>query len=100
MNSDEWGSVNPFGQARASAFEIAISRFDSYRPGHPFSRSARLPKKRGMAGNPGSSHIRFGLWTLGSPVLRWKSRKVSSCVREYSRFAETAGGDRLITTAA
>jgi hypothetical protein len=52
------------------------------------------------AGNPGSSHIRFGLRTLGSPVLRWKSRKDSSCVREYSRFAETTGGDRLITTAA
>jgi hypothetical protein len=31
MNSMKWGSANPLGQARASAFEIAISRFDSCR---------------------------------------------------------------------
>jgi hypothetical protein len=38
----KWGSATPLGQARASACEIAISRFDSFRPRHPFEHSARL----------------------------------------------------------
>jgi AAA domain len=45
---------------------------------------------REWAGSPGFSRIRFGLRTPSSPILRWK---VSGLVREYSRFAETIGGD-------
>jgi hypothetical protein len=45
MNSVKRGSANPLGQARASAFEIAISRFDSCRPSQPFRPSAGLPRK-------------------------------------------------------
>jgi hypothetical protein len=48
---------------------------------------------REWAGNPGSSRIRFCLQTPNSPVLGRQLPKVSSHDREYSRFAETAGGD-------
>ena len=37
--------------------------------------------------------IRLRLWAPALPNLRWKSPKVSALVREYSRFAETIGGD-------
>ena len=45
------------------------------------------------AGDPGFSCIRFRLWTPCPPHLRLKSPKVSSLLREYSRFRETVGGD-------
>jgi hypothetical protein len=50
---------------------------------------------REWAENPSFLSIRFRLQTPGSPIFRWKSPKVSGLVREYSRFAETIGGDRF-----
>ena len=52
-----------------------------------------FPRDTETGRKSGFSRIRFGLQTPGSPVLRRKSRKVSGRVREYSRFAETIGGD-------
>lgn len=46
MNFNGRGSAPSLGQARASYFQFAISRFESSRPNHPFMRSARLPNKR------------------------------------------------------
>ena len=72
----------------------------------PMSRAApcfRLdsPRDAGMGRKtPGFSRIRFRLWTPCLPNLRWKSPKVSGLVREYSRFAETIGGDWFDQTAA
>jgi hypothetical protein len=61
---------------------------------HPFWRSAKLPKRRkNRPGNPGFSGNRLRLWTPALPNLRWKLRKVSGLLREYSRFEETVGGD-------
>ena len=61
-------------------------------PGSPVvpwtSQPARI-----RAGNAGFSRIRLRLQTPNWPILRWKSPKVSGLVREYSRFAETIGGD-------
>ena len=60
----------------------------------PIRAVGQAPQEaRECAGNPGCSRIRFCLWTPGSSILRWKSPKVSGLVREYSRFAETIGGD-------
>jgi hypothetical protein len=39
----KWGSANPLGQARASGFEFAISRFESSRPSQPVRRLETLP---------------------------------------------------------
>jgi len=58
--SDEMGSANPLGQARASAFEIAISRFDSCRPSQSFPHSARKRRENG-AGIPAFAHSRASL---------------------------------------
>ena len=56
-----------------------------------FGQAPQEPRQ--WAGNPGFSRIRLRLRTPGSPTLRWKSPKVSGLVRDYSRFAETIGGD-------
>jgi hypothetical protein len=39
--------------------------------------------------------IQVCLWTPGSPDMRRKSPKVSGLVCEYSRFADTTGGDKF-----
>src|SRR6478672_2088978 len=51
-----------------------------------FPRNARWGRKSQL------SRIQFRLRTPNSPILRWKSPKVSGLVRGYSRFAETIGG--------
>jgi hypothetical protein len=48
---------------------------------------------REWAGIPGFSRIRFCLQTPNLPILGRQLPKVSGHDREYSRFAETAGGD-------
>src|SRR4051794_28658153 len=42
------GSATSLGQARVSAFEIAISWFYSFRPSRPFPRSARLTARSAL----------------------------------------------------
>jgi hypothetical protein len=92
----KWGFVAPLEQARASDFEIAISRFESCRPSQPFLPFGQASQEtREWAGNPSFSRIRFRLWTFALPSWRWKSTKVSGLLREYSRFGETMGGDRF-----
>src|SRR5882672_5971871 len=90
----KWGSVNPLGQARASAFEIAILRFDSCRPSQAVLRPTQVynlrltgPEIRAFFG------IRLGLQNAGLPTSPAKSRKVSSRFPKKSRFAEIIGGD-------
>ena len=69
------------------------ARFVSSRLSQPFLHSAELPERRGN----GSKYRLFAhsirLRTPGSPILGWKSPKVSGPSREYSRFAETIVGD-------
>jgi hypothetical protein len=64
----KWGSATPLGQAGASDFEIAISRFDSFRPSHPFPRSARLPKRR--ENGPEILAFRSFAFVSGLPLCR------------------------------
>jgi hypothetical protein len=61
----KWGSANPLGQARASPFEIAISRFDSCRPSQAVRRVEKLPLiVREMPANSG--FLRIGYRSPGS----------------------------------
>ena len=63
-------------------------------PGSPaFGESPQ--ETREWAGYPGFSCIQVRLWIPSSVILRWKLPKVSGLVREYSRFAETIGGDQF-----
>jgi hypothetical protein len=62
-------------------------------PSQAFMRSARLLKKY-----ENGPEIRLFAHSISSPttsstILKWKSPKISGLVREYSRFAETNGGD-------
>jgi hypothetical protein len=52
-------------------------------------------RTRSWAGNPGFSPISFRLQTPNSPFFGRQLLKVSSHVREYSRFWETSGGDLI-----
>jgi hypothetical protein len=54
---------------------------------------ARLPKKREDGPEMPAFRAFDFVSGLPSPNLRWRSPKVSGLVREYSRFAETIGGD-------
>jgi hypothetical protein len=63
-------------------------------PGIPVLGQASQ-ETREWAGNPGFLRIRFRLRIPGLPNLRRKSPKVSNHLREYSRFAETVGGDSV-----
>jgi hypothetical protein len=61
----------------------------------PRSPAFRLASQetREWAGNPGISRCRIRLWKPSPPMLRGKSPKVSGRTGQYSRFAETKGGD-------
>ena len=63
-------------------------------PSIPASGQA-LKETRDRAGNAGFSRIRFRLQTPNSPIFGRELPKVSGHVRDYSRFAETAAGDRV-----
>jgi hypothetical protein len=94
MNFNEKGFCGTSRTGESIRFQLAISKFESSRPSHPFPRSARLPKRR-----ENGPEIRafcafaFVSGLPASPTLRSNSPKVSGLVREYSRFAETIGGD-------
>jgi hypothetical protein len=94
------------GSKQASYAASEIDRCTDPTPGipvHMHLRSSRLasparhfgvrPGSPGDAGMGRKSRIRFRLQTPSSPILGWKSPKVSGHVRGYSRFAETIGGD-------
>jgi hypothetical protein len=73
-----------------------MRRFESSRPSQAFVRFARLPRRRENRPEiPAFRAFDFRLGTVGSAISRRKSLKVSGHVREYSRFAETIGGDRF-----
>jgi hypothetical protein len=92
-NSRKRGEIPLTFQRAIFIWECASSILPG-QPGIPaFGRPSQETRK--WAGNPGFSRIRFRLQARSSPNSRWKSPKVSSLVREYSRFAETIGGDRL-----
>jgi hypothetical protein len=80
------------GKQRPGSIRNARVRILSLQPPSPAFGPASQ-ETREWAGNPGFSRIRYGLWTLAFPNLRWKSPKVSGRFREYSRFGETIGGD-------
>ena len=61
-------------------------------PGTP-AIGQTLEGTRDRAGNAGFLRIRFRLQTPDSPILGAEWPKVSSHLREYSRFVETVGGD-------
>ncbi|MBI5323068.1 hypothetical protein [Bradyrhizobium sp.] len=72
------------------------SEVRSFPPQPPIPAFGQAPQEtRAQPANPGFSRIQVCLWTLGSLDMRRKSPKVSGLVREYSRFAETIGGDRF-----
>jgi hypothetical protein len=61
-------------------------------PGSPaFGQASQ--ETRDWAGNPGISPVRFCL--RKSAIAGRQSAKVSGHTPEYSRFAETVGGDRV-----
>jgi hypothetical protein len=64
-------------------------------PGQPgIPASGQAPReKREWAANEGFSRVRFRLQTPKSVISERQLAKVSGHVREYSRFAETVGGD-------
>ena len=57
-----------------------------------FGQAAQETRER--AGNPAFSRIWFCLWPPNAPIIGHQLPKVSGHDPEYSRFAETIGGDR------
>jgi hypothetical protein len=75
-------------------FDSVTRKFDPFRPSQAFPRSAGLPQKREIRPEIAAfSRVRYGLQTPNSLISGRQSPKVSGHIREYSRFAETVGGD-------
>jgi hypothetical protein len=85
-----------FAQHFKGAFSIGNVRVRSL-PGQPAipAFGPGPQKTRERAGNPGFSRVRLRLWTPKSIIAGRQSAKVSGHTREYSRFTETVGGDRV-----
>jgi hypothetical protein len=77
--------------------ESAWRRVRSALRRQPATPAFRRPpqEKRKWAGNAGFSRVRLRLQTPKSAIAGRQSAKVSDHTREYSRFAETVGGDRV-----
>jgi hypothetical protein len=87
-------SVGASPSGKAVDFDSTMRRFEPSRPSQPFRRSARLPKKS----ENGPEMPAFRAFDLVSRLrnrqsLGRQSAKVSGHTPEYSRFAETVGGD-------
>jgi hypothetical protein len=75
--------------------QLGMCEFDPFQVSRDSGIRPRSLGNARMAGNAGFSRARFRLRTPKSAIGTRQSANVSGHAREYSRFAETVGGDRV-----
>src|SRR6266566_5073285 len=94
MNCSEMGLCSSSQTGNSIRFRIRHIEVRILPPQRPIPALGRAPEETPeWAGNPGVSRSRLSLRVATLPTQRRKWLKVSGLVREYSRFAETIGGD-------